>query len=134
MISLKFEGSEELVNDVMKLVHEYPSEASDALFEIAEEFGEDVNDKMPSNYSAKIKKWKVKGAAEGNSHYVTSTNRAPHFHLVENGHAKYDFHGHYTGGWVPGKHYAERTRQEYEDKYPSMMERKINEMLEKHDL
>lgn len=48
--------------------------------------------------------------------------------------AKFDFHGHYTGGFVPGKHYAERTRQEYQSKYPEMMSEKISEMLKDHNL
>ena len=134
MIKLDIKGVDELAADMKKLVQEYPKEASDALFDIAERFGEDVNAKMPGTYSDKIKKWKVSGAKEGNSHFVTSTNRAPHFHLVENGHAKYDFHGHYTGGFVPGKHYAERTRQEYAAKYPQLMEEKINGLLKKNNL
>ncbi len=134
MIRLNIEGSEELISDMKQLVADYPKAASDALFEIAEDFGEDVNAKMPGNYSNKIRKWKIKGAPEGNSYFVTSVNRAPHFHLVENGHAKYDFHGHYTGGFVPGKHYAERTRQEYQEKYPQLMTEKINELVEKHNL
>ncbi len=134
MIRLNIEGSEELISDMKQLVADYPKAASDALFEIAEDFGEDVNAKMPGNYSNKIRKWKIKGASEGNSYFVTSVNRAPHFHLVENGHAKYDFHGHYTGGFVPGKHYAERTRQEYQEKYPRLMTEKINELVEKHNL
>ena len=70
---------------------------------MAESFNEDVNAKMPGSYGNKIRKWKIAGAKEGISSFVTSTNRAPHFHLVENGHAKYDFHGRYTGGFVPGQ-------------------------------
>lgn len=134
MVRLEFEGTDELINDMKKLVSDYPKEASDALFEVAKSFGEDVNAKMPSDYSDKIRKWKIKGAKTGNSSYVTSTNKAPHFHLVENGHAKYDFHGHYTGGFVPGKHYAERTREEYQDKYPDMITSRIEEMINQHNL
>ena len=134
MVRLEFEGVDKLMEDMKKLVSDYPKEASDALFDVAENFNEDVNAKMPGNYSDKIKKWKVKGAKSGISSFVTSTNRAPHFHLVENGHAKFDFHGHYTGGFVPGRHYAERTRQEYQSKYPEMMSEKISEMLKDHNL
>lgn len=134
MVRLNIEGADELVADMKKLVAAYPNEASDALFEVAESFNEDVNAKMPSKYGERIRKWKVKGAKEGASSFATSTNRAPHFHLVENGHAKYDFHGHYTGGFVPGRHYAERTRQEYQEKYPELMTEKISNMLTKHNL
>lgn len=134
MLRLEIDGADELVEDMKKLVTDYPKAASDALFEVAENFNEDVNAKMPANYSKRIRKWKIQGAKEGTSSFVTSTNLAPHFHLVENGHAKYDFYGHYTGGFVPGKHYAEQTRQEYQSKYPEIMREKINQMLEKHDL
>ena len=134
MLRLEIDGADELVEGMKKLVAECPKAVSDALFEVAESFNEDVNAKMPGSYSDKIKKWKIQGAKEGTSSFVTSTNRAPHFHLVENGHAKYDFHGHFTGGFVPGKHYAEQTRQEYQDKYPKMMQEKINRLIEKHNL
>lgn len=138
MVKLDFDGLNELEDDVMSLIHDYPAEASDALFEVAKEFGDDVNNKYPAYYKdsgkESLKRWKIEGAKEGYSHFVTATNKAPHFHLVENGHLKYDFHGHFTGGFVPGKHYAEKTRQEYEEKYPAIMEEKINALLNKHNL
>lgn len=138
MTRLEITGVDELVADMRAMIEQYPEEASNALFEIAESFNEDVNAKYPGNYKTSGKesltRWKVEGAKEGNSHFVTSRNKAPHFHLVENGHDKYDFHGHYTGGWVPGKHYAERTREEYESKYPEMIEKSINQQLDKHNL
>ena len=82
MIRLEFDGADELIADMQKLVSDYPKEASDALFEVAENFNEDVNAKMPGSYGNKIRKWKIAGAKEGISSFVTSTNRAPHFHLV----------------------------------------------------
>ena len=47
MIRLEFDGADELIADMQKLVSDYPKEASDALFEVAENFNEDVNAKMP---------------------------------------------------------------------------------------
>lgn len=138
MTRLQITGADELAADMKAMIDQYPEEASNALHEIAEEFNNDVNSKYPASYKdsgkSSLKRWKIEGAKEGNSHFVTSTNRAPHFHLVENGHEKYDFHGHYTGGWVPGKHYAEKTREEYQDKYPEMIEQSIERQLEKHNL
>ena len=77
MIRLEFDGADELIADMQKLVSDYPKEASDALFEVAENFNEDVNAKMPGSYGNKIRKWKIAGAKEGISSFVTSTNRAP---------------------------------------------------------
>lgn len=79
MLRLEIDGADELVEDMKKLVAECPKAASDALFDVAESFNEDVNAKMPGSYSDKIKKWKIQGAKEGTSSFVTSTNRAPLF-------------------------------------------------------
>ena len=57
MIRLEFDGADELIADMQKLVSDYPKEASDALFEVAENFNEDVNAKMPGSYGNKIRKW-----------------------------------------------------------------------------
>lgn len=65
MIRLEFDGADELIADMQKLVSDYPKEASDALFEVAENFNEDVNAKMPGSYGNKIRKWKIAGAKEG---------------------------------------------------------------------
>ena len=134
MLQLEIEGIDALVEDAKKLVEVCPRSMSNALFKVAKNFNEDVNSKMPGSYSERIRKWKVESGKEGNSLYVNSTNRAPHFHLVENGHAKYDFHGNYTGGFVPGRHYAERTRQEYETKYPEFMRERMDRLLKKYKL
>ena len=73
MLRLEIDGADELVEGMKKLVAECPKAASDALFEVAESFNEDVNAKMPGSYSDKIKKWKIQGAKEGTSSFVTST-------------------------------------------------------------
>lgn len=57
MIRLEFHGADELIADMQKLVSDYPKEASNALFEVAENFNEDVNAKMPGSYGNKIRKW-----------------------------------------------------------------------------
>ena len=134
MLRLEFKGADELAADMKVLIEESPKELLNALFNVAEKFNNDVNVKMPGKYKDRIKKWNVRGAIGTNGPFVTSTNKAPHFHLVENGHAKYDFHGRYTGGFVPGRHYAERTRQEYQEKYPELMTEKISNMIAKHNL
>lgn len=55
MIRLEFDGADELIADMQKLVSDYPKEASNALFEVAENFNEDVNAKMPGSYGNKIR-------------------------------------------------------------------------------
>lgn len=132
MLKVQMNGADELMEDMKTLAEDSPRELLDSLFKVAENFNDDVNEKMPGKYSEKIKKWKVRGAIDTTGIFATSTNKAPHFHLVEDGHAKYDFHGHYTGGFVPGRHYAERTRQEYEEKYPELILEEISYLLARH--
>ena len=129
MLRLEFKGADELAADMKVLIEESPKELLNALFNVAEKFNNDVNVKMPGKYKDRIKKWNVRGAIGTNGPFVTSTNKAPHFHLVENGHAKYAFHGRFTGGFVPGRHYAEQTRQEYQEKYPELMLDEISYLL-----
>lgn len=132
MLRLEMKGADELMKDMKALAEDSPREILDALFRVADKFNEDVNAKMPGRYSEKMKQWRVRGAISARGPFVTSTNKAPHFHLVEDGHAKYDFHGHYTGGFVPGRHYAEQTRQEYQEKYPELMLDEISHLLARH--
>lgn len=81
MLRLEIDGADELVADMKKLVTDYPKAASDALFEVAENFNEDVNAKMPENYSKRIRKWKIQGAKKGTSSFVTSTNPGRHISI-----------------------------------------------------
>ena len=88
---------------------------------------------MPSSYKSGakgLKRWKTTKnySPSGMIASVAVTNKAPHFHLVENGHRKF-INGVDTGGFVEGKHYAEKTREEYESKYPDMMQSAINKAL-----
>lgn len=93
---------------------------------------------------------------------VTGTNTAPHWHLVENGHelwipperyaammaGKLTYTGQIHRGkrrrkekgdlmhvkFVPGKHYCELTRKEWQKKYPQTVMTFVDEMLKKNNL
>lgn len=92
---------------------------------------------------------------------VEIRNSAPHWHLVENGHVlkgdpamyaakmggKLDSSkGHRqaksrsknanlrTLGFVPGRHYCENTRQEWNGKFPGYMATYVDKMLKGHNL
>ena len=88
---------------------------------------------------------------------VNVSNNSPHFHLVENGHELYitperysamqngkitfkkaihhgkrrtkETKGMVYAGFVPGKHYCERTRNEWQEKYPEEVEKFLDKML-----
>ena len=131
--SVRFIGLEGLMSDMQGLISKAPDELNKAVEKTAREWTKDCNSKMPSTYKDGkngLKKWKTKKeyTSLGIISSVEVTNKAPHFHLVENGHRKF-IHGVDTGGFVEGKHYAEKTRAEYESKYPEKMQEAINRAL-----
>lgn len=92
---------------------------------------------------------------------VNVSNKSPHFHLVENGHEMvitpiaYAIHANRKSGskaskkrkrikeakfkkehrgFVPGKHYCEKTRNEWQEKYPEEIEKFLNKMLKDRNL
>lgn len=145
MESIRFIGLDGLLEDMRSMVSKVPDEFNNAIINTAKAWIKDCNAKMPSSYSgvstvdeegerkvnkASLKRWKITKnySPTGMIASVEVTNKAPHFHLVENGHRKF-INGVDTGGFVQGKHYAEKTRAEYESKYPDMMQSAINKAL-----
>jgi bacteriophage protein of unknown function (DUF646) len=131
--SVHFIGLEGLISDMQGLISKAPDELNKAVEKTAREWTKDCNGKMPSTYKDgknSLKKWKTKKeyTSLGIISSIEVTNKAPHFHLVENGHRKF-IHGVDTGGFVEGKHYAEKTRAEYESKYPEKMQEAANRLL-----
>lgn len=133
MESIHFIGLEGLLEDMHGMVSRVPDDVNKAVIKTAKNWTKDCNAKMPSSYkdgSKGLKRWKTKKNynSTGMLSSVEVTNKAPHFHLVENGHRKF-INGVDTGGFVEGKHYAEKTRAEYERKYPDAMQAAISRAL-----
>ena len=130
---VEIEGLEDLRSKMEKCAEDFPDQANLAMKRCAADWRKDVNAKMPSSYSTGKKpipkNWKSEYTYNRYQvcDSVTIYNKAPHWHLVENGHRKFDFHGHDTGGFVPGGHYAADTNDEWEDKFPE----EINNQLDK---
>lgn len=135
------EGIDELEKDLTEAIHEYPVTMKEGLRDIAKDFKKSVMAKVKDGKyhkgadSARIrKKFGIKTMEEGVAYLALVYNSARHFHLVERGHNKYDFHGNPTGGWVDGKFYMEKTKNEYEDIVPQRLEKLCDEVLRGHDL
>lgn len=131
-------GLEELKADIESVVQKYPDEVNSKMKNLGNQFKKDCNAKMPGSYQSGKhsipKSWQVQ--TDQKLHVSTEVrirNKSPHFHLVENGHEKF-IKGKPTGGYVAGKHYAEKTRQEYEDKFPDEIKEFVNEILGRQDL
>ena len=136
---MEIDGADELAACIEKALAFCPDDMNLAMKRAAKGFREDCNAKFPATYDKGKrpfkKNWKTENTY-GAYGYITETtvaNKSPHWHLVENGHQKW-IDGKNTGGFVPGRHYAEKTRGEYEEKYPEMMQEAALEALEKAGL
>lgn len=143
-IEMTMEGVEELKSSMQLALDKCPDEMNRAIRSQSRSWVKDCNAKMPGHYynvpkdrhTPIPKNWSRKESVNnlGNVEEIEIRNKSPHFHLVENGHREYDFHGKPTGGFVPGKHFAEETRNEYESKYPESMEKAADRALKKAGL
>lgn len=159
------DGIDELAADIKQCLKEYPEETSKKIYNLAGKFTKDVNAKFPTDYStgkrSLPKSWKrerEKTLFTGYTVRVNISNKAPHFHLIENGHMKviapqaYAMHlkreqrsaestrkrpkkirgakfKTESRGFVPGKHYCEKTRNEWQEKFPQEVEKFVDKML-----
>lgn len=129
--SIRIDGLDDLESKLNACMDKIPDKTNLAMKRCAAEWRKDVNEKMPSYYTEIPKKWKSR-YEYGNLGMIEAceiANRQPQWHLVENGHRKFDFHGHDTGGFVPGRHYAADTNAEWEDKFPEVMEKQLDKVL-----
>lgn len=161
-------GLDELRDDVAALFREYPSETTAELEKITNDFKRDVNKKFPHDgksggNKSVSKSWKKDRLQDMHGMDVGAelTNKAPHFHLVENGHnllvsperyalmhtgkaingAKHKGKSNKNSkrlipmGFVQGKHYCEKTRNEWNNgEFATRIEKHVNKLLKKHDL
>lgn len=129
----KINGLDSLVEELETCREKIPDQTNLAMKRCAGDWRKDVNAKMPSNYKKIPKKWKTRYTYDNLGMISESeiTNTQPEWHLVENGHRQFDFHGHDTGGFVPGRHYAADTNAEWEDKFPEVMETELDKVLKK---
>lgn len=128
-----------LDSDLDKVTTAYPDETASFMRKEANKWKKDCNDKGYGKYTGGKrpipKSWKTT-KEENILHQVNAVeiqNKSPLFHLLENGHRKW-FMGHDTGGYVPGKHWAEQTRGEWQTKFGDHVSDYIGKMLGGHGL
>lgn len=128
--SFSIKGLDELKEKLEMCRKEIPDKENLAMKRCAAEWRKDVNGKMPG-YEDIPKKWKTYYHYDnlGMIGSLEIRNKMHQWHLVENGHRKFDFHGHDTGGFVPGRHYAADTNAEWEDKFPEVIDKQLDRVL-----
>ncbi len=126
---------DELRSLFAEVVKEYPYEAERRLQTVARKFRRAVIAKTPSGpgkHKRKlVKSYKLskpKGYHEETK--VEFWSSAPHFHLIERGHAKVTKSGRNVG-FVPGRHMVERTVQEFVDEMPAEAAKFVQKMADR---
>lgn len=131
-----------LDDDLKKVIGQYPDKTLSFMRSEAGKWKKDCNAKGYDKSTSKSKKGKTISKSwkniveENNLHQVTEIqvqNQHPLFHLLENGHAKWLW-GKNTGGFVAGKHWAEKTRAEWKDKFGDHVDKYVDKMLKEHNL
>ncbi|MCD3223941.1 HK97 gp10 family phage protein [Clostridium botulinum] len=131
-VEFKFEGMEQFQEELKRINREFP----DAQEKILDKGIKNLRKKSKklTPYRAKDKvhirdKYKVtKPTYNGLEMETTMTNKAPHFHLVNNGHIQLDRKGNECG-FVEGQHMAERAMEEMETEFPNQVEKMIGKLL-----
>lgn len=133
-MELKIEGLNEVEHGLSTLVKESKVAANQGLIGIARELRKTARSRTPDSGKASKQKLKKKyyiRTVEKTDSNVTVMvgNSAPHFHLVELGHEL--IIGGKNCGFVEGKHFFEKTVNEYENIAPTTLEKKIGETIDK---
>ena len=143
---LKFNGLDE---DLLKVLQEYPDRTERFMQNEARKWKKLANSKGYGKYPegkgailkngkkkrSSLKAWKNVKETNilGQVTEIQIQNRSRLFHLIENGHVKWLF-GKNTGGYVPGKHWAEQAREEFKEVFPRDTENYVKAMLKEYKL
>lgn len=161
-VTFDIKGADEIYEKCQMLLDKYPTLTQIELEKITNDFGKDVAAKFPhggtSTKRAVKKSWKKTRIEAFGFNVLTQQiemqNTAPHFHLVENGHELWVVPGQFITqkskrsgkassgkkthphavhkGFVPGKHYCEKTRNEWNNgEFADRVEKHINKVLKK---
>lgn len=140
----QIEDLEELERDLEKAIRKCPVQAKETLNGLAKEFKKSAKKRANTDLGTHAregddKKWSIK--RKWGSKVIDDSvgmaaliwNSAPHFHLIENGHNKVLW-GKQTGGFVPGRHIMEKTRNDYKDVVPERFQEMVDDILKGCDL
>ena len=141
MISLSsftLSGLDELNSSLKKAIKAYPDLAEERLKKIGNKFKKEVKEKTDEEVktrSGKLKKgYKLsKVYGYGINMQIDFMGTAPHFHLVENGHVKYNRKGEVIG-FTPGKHVVDKAEKNFQDILPNELKKLVEDISKECDL
>ena len=144
MVDIEVDGLDEVVQKLGHLASKYPDKAGDILKENAKDFRKDVvaNMKAEAKSNKQSKKslrkvgsyriFPVRGYGLGQE--IDISAKAPHFHLFEHGHNQTNRTGTRVIGHVEGREVMKKTVDEYERKYPNVVEGMVSKLLKEEGL
>jgi len=144
MVSVEVDGLDEVVRKLEALSKEYPDDAEDILKDNAKNFRKELvrnmRSKIKRSHQSKkslrkvgsYKIYPVRGYGSGKEIDISATAR--HFHLFEHGHNQTNRAGTKVIGHVEGRKVMKSTAEEYNDKFPKVVESSVNRLLKKENL
>lgn len=144
-ISMDIQGMDDLVASFQDLIKKYPDEAGALLVRQARELRKDVvklvkndtdSDGTNKHSLTKISQYKIsKVKGIGAQQYIEVSGKAPHFHLVENGHRLLNKDGKPVGsGFVVGYHFMDRASKKRRIELPTDLEKVVDRLLKEEGL
>jgi hypothetical protein len=142
-VKMDVSGMEDLQEALVTLAGRYPDKAGDLLRKdgrsLRKMIAKEARQQTDTNESHKMSLGKigsynvseVKGL--GTHQYVEISAKAPHFHLVENGHMMKTKSGK-TVGFVVGVHFLDKATKEYKNDMPEHVENMVDELLKEAGL
>ena len=108
-----------------KLGKEYPKEVKKFMRTTVNNCKKEALSRTPKGKTGNLKKgWRTSVRAKAGNCMGSITNKAPHAHLLENGH--FDK----AGGWVEGVHMLENTMTNQQPKIDKSIEEFVDDMLD----
>lgn len=130
-MNIQIEGLEEAERDISRVLKKMPETSKIELKYIANDLRKNARKNSPDSgqeHKSKLKKkWYVKMIDSGLNLTAMVGNSAPHMHLIEKGHEMI-VRGQNIG-FYEGKHFFEKTCNEYEKVYPEKLEAAIDRLL-----
>ncbi|MBU5331416.1 hypothetical protein KQI61_04340 [Anaerocolumna aminovalerica] len=136
---------DDIKESLASAIRKYPDLAEQRLRQISNNFRKDVvaKEKRVVKDDEKVKKAKItttqgfklsKTKGYNENMEIDFSAKAPHFHLVENGHEQVSKSGQVTG-WVEGNHVVKQMREDYADHVmPFEMDKLLSDITKECDL
>lgn len=138
---MEIKGLEELEVKIQKLQRESPDDFMDAINKGVKFMRKKCKENTPVGPQKKkarerlVNNYKIEKANPiGGVYYAEVRNRAPHAHLVEEGHNQVILHKDGTKetvGFVPGRYYAKKAYEENKGESVNIIEKAIDKALDK---